>query len=122
MKAQQLLTDSFTTKDGYLVWRQAWKLVYNELSQDIRTLKLSTKDRNRNPIVSWDDKSKSWVRTRPWTEAEATLQERAVAAETRTERWGMASLAEIATQLLARRRWSKEEAQRQYIATKAVSV
>lgn len=120
-KAQQLLTDSFTTKDGYLVWRQAWKLVYAELSQDIRTLKLSAKDRNRNPIVSWDDKSKSWVRTRPWTEAEAKVQERAVAAEARTERWSMNSLAEIATQLLARRRWSKEEAQRQYQAGKTVA-
>jgi hypothetical protein len=122
MKAQQLLTESFTTKDGYLVWRQAWKLVYAELSQDIRTMKLATKDRNRNPIVSWDDKSKSWVRTRPWTEVEAKLQERAVAAEARTEKWSLSSLAELATQLLARRRWSKEEAQRQYLAAKPVSV
>jgi hypothetical protein len=121
-KAQQLLTESFTTKDGYLVWRQAWKLVYAELSADIRTIKLATKDRNRNPIVRWDEKSKAWVRARPWTEAEAKLQERAAAAEVRTETWSLKSLAELATQLLARRQWSKEEAQRQYQATKAVTV
>jgi hypothetical protein len=125
MKAQQLLTESFTTKDGYLIWRQAWKLVYKQISDDIRTLKLSNKDRNRNPIVSWDEKSKSWVRTRPWTEAEAKLQARAEEADKRMVEWCgsrcVSSLSDLATQLLARRHWSKEEAQRQYQAGKTVA-
>lgn len=118
----QLLNESFTTKDGYLVWRQAWKLVYAQLSEDIRTLKLATKARARNPVVRWDEKASRWVRGRAWTEAEAKLEERAVAAEARTEKWSLNSLSYRATELLARRVWSKEEAQRQYLATKAVSV
>lgn len=120
MKAQQLLTETFTTKDGYLVWRQAWRLVYAELSQDIRTLKLSAKDHARNPIVGWDEKSKGWKRGRAWTDAEAKLQERAAAAEARTEKCSLNTLAALATQLIARRAWSKEEAQRQYLAAKVV--
>ncbi len=127
MKTQQLLTGTFTTKDGYLVWRQAWKLVYKQLSDDIRVLKLVEKDHVRNPIAGWDEKTKSWTRFRAWTDVEAKRQEQyaAIVQRSRDEhgnsRPTSRDLAAIATMLLARRKWSKEEAQRQYLAAKAVA-
>lgn len=125
MKAQQLLTETFNGKQGYLIWRQAWRLIYKQISDDIRTLKLAAKDGCRNPITGWDEASKSWKRSRPWTEAEAKLQAKAVEAEKRMiEQCGsrcVNSLSNLATQLIQRRAWSKEEAQRQYQASRSVA-
>lgn len=74
MTASQLLTESFTGKDGYLAWRAEWRRVYAELSQQIRTLR----------------KNKAYH-----------------VGESR-----------MAHKLCLRRKWSKEEAQRQYLAAK----
>lgn len=76
MTAQQLLTATFTTKEGYLEWRSAWRTVYAELSQEIRDLK--------------KDKSYHVGQSR------------------------------LAHKLMLRRKWSKEEAQVQYLANKAI--
>jgi hypothetical protein len=75
MTAQQLLTATFTTKEGYLEWRAAWRTVYADLSQEIRTLK--------------KDKCYHVGQSR------------------------------LAHKLMLRRKWSKEEAQRQYLEAKA---
>lgn len=122
MTAQEILTESFNSKESYIAWRAEWKRVYAEISEDIRTFKLVNKDNCRNPVTGWDEKAKVWKRSRPWTEAEAKRQERYAAAVERSReayRNGYSSLSYLATALIARRHWSKEEAQRQYLAAKA---
>jgi hypothetical protein len=122
MTAQQILTETFDSRDSYIAWRTEWKRIYAELTEDIRTIKLVNKDNCRNPAISWDSKAQVWVRSRPWTDAEAKRQERVKAAYERSReayRNGHQSLSDLATVLIARRHWSKEEAQRQYLASKA---
>ena len=75
MTTQQVLTDGFTGKEGYLAWRAEWRKLYAALSADIRT-----KRRNKEYHVG----------------------------ESR-----------MAHKLMIRRKWSKEEAQRQYLESKA---
>jgi hypothetical protein len=74
MTAQQLLTATFTTKEGYLAWRADWRKVYADLTQEIRDLKRD-----------------------------------------KTYHVGQSRLAH---KLMLRRKWSKEEAQVQYLAAK----
>jgi hypothetical protein len=122
MTAQEILTSTFNSKESYLAWRTEWKRVYAEISEDIRTMKLVRKDECRNPITGWDEKTKTWNRSRPWTEAEAKRQERYKAAVERSReayRNGHSSLSELATALIARRHWGKEEAQKQYLASRS---
>lgn len=121
MTAQQVLTESFNSRETYLAWRAEWKRLYAEISADIRNFKLVYKDQSRNPVTGWDSTAKVWTRTRPWTKDEAKRQELAEAAGERcreARKNGYDSLSNLATALIARRHWSKEEAQRQYLASK----
>jgi hypothetical protein len=122
MKAQNILTKTFNSRDEYLAWRTEWRAIYAEVSEDIRTLRLVTKDGCRNPVISWDAKKQEWQRTRPWTDAEAKRQERAKSSIVNSQeahRAGHKGLSALATVLMERRKWSKEEAQAQYLAAKA---
>jgi hypothetical protein len=124
MTTQQVLTGTFNSRETYLAWRAEWKRVYAEISADIRLLKLVSKDTARNPITSWDEKAKVWNRSRPWTDAEAKRQKcYLVVVQRSREEHGNSSptkmdLAKVATALIARRHWGKEEAQRQYLEAK----
>src|SRR5436190_17565924 len=116
MTAQQLLTETFNNKETYLAWRADWRKVYAQLSADIRLSKQVRNDNQRNPAINWDAAKNTWVRSRPWTQEE----------EERQQKWQGNSesypksigLAPLATKLMARRMWSKEEAQRQYLASR----
>jgi hypothetical protein len=117
MTIQQLNTEGFTTKDGYLAWRTAWRAEYKKLSAAIRLQKLMTKDCQRNPAVDWNTAKREWIRARPWTPEE----QKRVDTWTETYTSYKGDLAAQATALLERRKWSKEEAQRQYLALKQLA-
>lgn len=122
MTTKQLLTETFTGKDGYLAWRAAWRAAYKQLSEDIRLFKLTRKDHCRNTVTDWDVKLQRWNYTRPWTPEEQKRQDLLPAAIKRSQecyRDHGLSLSKLATELLARRHWSKEEAQRQYQASRS---
>jgi hypothetical protein len=124
MTTRQILTETFNSRATYLAWRAEWKRLYAQISEDIRVLKLVSKDHTRNPVTGWDDKAKAWKRFRAWTDVEVKRQEQyaAVVQRSRDEHGNSAptrkDLAAIATMLIARRHWSKEEAQRQYLEAK----
>jgi hypothetical protein len=124
MTTQQVLTETFNSRETYLAWRAEWKRIYAEISADIRVVKLVNKDNCRNPITGWDEQAKVWKRSRPWTDAESKRQKSyAVVVHRSREEHGNSSptksdLAKLATLLIARRHWSKEEAQKQYLKAK----
>jgi hypothetical protein len=49
MTTQQVLTETFNSRETYLAWRAEWKRVYAEISADIRVLKLVSKDNCPEP-------------------------------------------------------------------------
>jgi hypothetical protein len=55
MTTQQVLTETFNSRETYLAWRAEWKRIYAEISADIRVVKLVNKDNCRNPITGWDE-------------------------------------------------------------------
>jgi hypothetical protein len=125
MTTRQILTETFNSRATYLAWRADWKRAYAQISEDIRVLKLVSKDHTRNPVTGWDEKAKVWKRFRTWTDVEAKRQEKyaAIVQRSRDEHGNSSptrkDLAAIATMLIARRHWGKEEAQRQYLEAKA---
>ena len=122
MTTKELLTETFTGKDGYLAWRKAWRAAYKQLSEDIRLMNLCSKDHCRNTVTDWDVKLQRWNYARPWTPAEQARRDALPAAQERSRQayrdHGM-SLSNLSTFLLARRKWSKEEAQAQYLASRS---
>lgn len=97
----KLIAETFTTKESYLTWRAEWRKQYAELSAAIRTLRLARKEMSRTGEVSL-------ARREAWNKAMALSQS--------VQQAYRVSLPEFATLMLARRVWSKEEAQRQYLA------
>jgi hypothetical protein len=69
MTAQQLLTATFTAKEGYLAWRTEWRRVYAELSQEIRDLK---KDKTYH--VGQSRLAHKLMIRRTWSKEEAAAQ------------------------------------------------
>ncbi len=124
MTTRQILTETFNSRETYVAWRADWKRAYAQISEDIRILKLINKDTARNPVTGWDEKTKAWKRSRAWTAAEAKRQEQhpAIIQRSRDEHGNSSptrkDLAAIATMLIARRHWGKEEAQAQYLRAK----
>jgi hypothetical protein len=126
MKAQQLLTGTFTTKDGYLVWRQAWKLVY------ARTQPGHPHDQTRGrriapaiPLLAgMTNQSRGCDHApvdRRGSQAPGARMPPS-SAEARTEQWSSEPSLDWQPSprcFLRGARWSKEEAQRQYLAAKA---
>lgn len=99
----KLIAETFTTKDQYLAWRAEWRKQYAQLSSALRTLRLARKDYSRIGKVAPE-------RAEAFTKAQELS--RSVYAGY------YVSLSEFATIMLVRRRWSKKEAQRQYLAAK----
>lgn len=127
MTTAQILTETFTTKEGYLAWRMAWRAAYAQLSGDIRLMKQITRDNCQNPISTWVEaaggKAGYWKRNREWTPAELARQEASVAMFVRARepyQLGFKGMPKLAAALMKRRAWSKEEAQKQYQAQHAV--
>lgn len=118
MTTKQLITETFNSKEGYLAWRAAWRAVYAQISADIRLFKMLHKDGCRNKI----DKG---ALMRPWTPEEQKRLDARPAAILRLQQCyrdhacGQSALASL---LLVRRAWSKEEAQRQYMSTRVDTV
>jgi hypothetical protein len=122
MTNKQLMTESFTGKEGYLAWRKAWRAAYKQLSEDIRLFRLTSMDHCRNTPTSWDTVKQQWVYLRPWNEAEQKRQDALPAARARAQadyrEFGY-NLSKLAKVMMERRMWSKEEAQKQYLEAKA---
>lgn len=119
MTASQLLTTSFTTKEEYLLWRAAWRSVYAQLSADIRLSKQVHSDNARNhcnaPLrVECVRNEQEQAR---WTEYSGPAVER-MRSVYNCGSWALSARAKA---LCERRVWSKVEAQRQYLARKAVA-
>ncbi len=123
MTTTQILTEAFTTKDGYLAWRTAWRATYAQISADIRLMREVTRDNCRNPVASCDGKTGHWTRTREWTPAEQVRQDASGAMFERAReayKLGFKGMSKLAAALMKRRAWSKEEAQKQYQAQHGV--
>jgi hypothetical protein len=97
----KLIAETFTSKEGYLTWRAEWRKQYAELSAAIRTMRLARKECSRTGEVAPE-------RREAWNKAMALSQS--------VRQTYFVSMPEFATLMLARRKWSKEEAQRQYLA------
>jgi hypothetical protein len=122
MKAQDILTETFTTKEEYLTWRTEWRKQYAEISEDIRRVRQVNVDASRNPATGYDHKTSTWTRSRAWTADELKRQKDVQPVYERSRaayKDGHKSLSALAHALMDRRKWSKEEAQRQYLAAHA---
>jgi hypothetical protein len=111
---------AFTNKQEYLAWVTEWKAEYKKLSQAIRDLKWTDKERQRAITKAVRDGIPCYkAEVKDYLTGKALERYQRIMAEHRNT-WRGALSAE-ATTMLEWRKQSKVEAQRQYLESKRLS-